>query len=121
MTLRSKWGPGTAAGWRFPSGDRRARSASINPDMPDIPNNWGINNIDISNLASKRAIAKICEDLLQLMFPGSHDEESVATEQLGEITASRIRSVAERLRVETFKSLRLQEPVPQSAGGKDRF
>ncbi len=44
------------------------------------------------------------------MFPGFHDEEPVATEQLGEITASRIRSVAERLRVETFKSLRLQEP-----------
>ena len=70
----------------------------------------GINNIDGSNLPSKRAIAQICEDFLQLMFPGFHDEEPIATEQLGEITASRIVSVAERLRVETFKSLRLHEP-----------
>ena len=46
----------------------------------------GINNIDGSNLPSKRAIAQICEDFLQLMFPGFHDEEPIATEQLGEIT-----------------------------------
>ena len=70
----------------------------------------GINNIDGSNLPSKRAIAQICEDLLQLMFPGFHDEEPIATEQLPEITSARILSVAERLWVETFKSLRLQEP-----------
>ena len=70
----------------------------------------GINNIDGSNLPSKRAIAQICEDLLQLMFPGFHDEEPIPTEQLREITSARISSVAERLWVETFKSLRLQEP-----------
>jgi serine O-acetyltransferase len=70
----------------------------------------GINNIDGSNLPSKRAIAQICEDLLQLLFPGFHDEEPIATEQVREITSARILSVAERLRVETFKSLRLQEP-----------
>jgi serine O-acetyltransferase len=70
----------------------------------------GINNIDGSNLPSKRAIAQICEDLLQILFPGFHDEQPVATEQVNEITSSRIASVAERLQVETFKSLRLQEP-----------
>jgi serine O-acetyltransferase len=70
----------------------------------------GINNIDGSNLPSKRAIAQICEDLLQILFPGFHDERPVATEQVHEITSRRIASVAERLRVEAFKSLRLQEP-----------
>jgi len=70
----------------------------------------GINNIDGSNLPSKRAIAQICEDLLQILFPGFHDERPVATEQVDEITSRRIVSVAERLRVEAFKSLRLQEP-----------
>jgi serine O-acetyltransferase len=70
----------------------------------------GINNIDGSNLPSKRAIAQICEDLLQILFPGFHDEQPVATEQVNEITSTRIRSVAERLHVEAFKSLRLQEP-----------
>ena len=70
----------------------------------------GINNIDGSNLPSKRAIAQICEDLLQLLFPGFHDEEPIATEQVREITSARILSVAERLRIEAFKSLRLQEP-----------
>ena len=70
----------------------------------------GINNIDGSNLPSKRAIAQICEDLLQILFPGFHDERPVATEQVDQITSRRIASVAERLRVEAFKSLRLQEP-----------
>lgn len=47
----------------------------------------GINNIDGSNLPSKRGmIAQIFEEFLQLMFPGFHDEEPIATEQLGEIT-----------------------------------
>ena len=62
----------------------------------------GINNIDGSNLPSKRAIAQICEDLLQILFPGFHDERPVATEQVDEITSRRIISVAERLRVEAF-------------------
>ena len=30
----------------------------------------GINHVDCGNLPSKRAIASLCEDLLQLLFPG---------------------------------------------------
>jgi serine O-acetyltransferase len=70
----------------------------------------GINNIDGSNLPSKRAISQICEDLLQILFPGFHDEEPIATERISQITAERILSIVERLRVEAFKSLRLNEP-----------
>ncbi|HZC58458.1 MAG TPA: serine acetyltransferase [Chthoniobacterales bacterium] len=70
----------------------------------------GINNIDGSNLPSKRAISQICEDLLQILFPGFHDEEPIATERISQITSERILSIVERLRVEAFKSLRLNEP-----------
>src|ERR1700758_1414608 len=70
----------------------------------------GINNIDGTNLPSKRAITQICEDLLQILFPGFHDEKPIATEKVPQITSGRILSIVDRLRVETFKSLRLNEP-----------
>jgi serine O-acetyltransferase len=70
----------------------------------------GINNIDGSNLPSKRAIATICEDLLQLLFPGFHDQEPVHSDHLRRVTAYRVHSVADRLKDEVCKSLRLQNP-----------
>ena len=70
----------------------------------------GINNIDGTNLPSKRAITQICEDLLQILFPGFHDESPIATEKVQQITSGRILSIIDRLRVEAFKSLRLKEP-----------
>jgi serine O-acetyltransferase len=70
----------------------------------------GINNIDGTNLPSKRAITQICEDLLQILFPGFHDEKPIATEKVPQITSGRTLSIVERLRVEAFKSLRLNEP-----------
>ena len=70
----------------------------------------GMNNIDGSNLPSKRAIASICEDLLQLLFPGFHDAEPIHTKDLRRVTAHRIFSIAERLSEEVCKSLRLGEP-----------
>ena len=70
----------------------------------------GINNIDGTNLPSKRAITQICEDLLQILFPGFHDEKPIATEKIPQITSGRILSIVDRLRVEAFKSLRLNEP-----------
>ncbi|MEA3188859.1 MAG: serine O-acetyltransferase [Chthoniobacter sp.] len=70
----------------------------------------GINNIDGSNLPSKRAIASICEDLLQLLFPGFHDQEPIHSNHLKRATSYRIQSIAERLKTEVCKSLRLAEP-----------
>jgi serine O-acetyltransferase len=70
----------------------------------------GINNIDGTNLPSKRAITQICEDLLQILFPGFHDEKPIASEMLPQITSGRVLSIVDRLRVEAFKSLRLNEP-----------
>lgn len=70
----------------------------------------GMNNIDGSNLPSKRAIATICEDLLQLLFPGFHDLEPIHSVHLARVTSHRIYSIADRLKEEVCKSLRLREP-----------
>jgi len=70
----------------------------------------GINNIDGLNLPSKGAVAQICEDLLQILFPGFHDEEPIAPDRITQLTLSRLLSFAERLRGQIFKSLRVQEP-----------
>ncbi len=79
----------------------------------------GMNNIDGSNLPSKRAIATICEDLLQILFPGFHDQEPIHSAHLRRVTAHRIYSVAERLMEEVCKSLRLREPgCPQANAEK---
>src|SRR6188474_3159405 len=70
----------------------------------------GINHIDGANLPSKRALASICEDLLQLLFPGFHDQEPIHSQHLRRVTAHRIYSIGERLQEEICKSLRLKEP-----------
>jgi serine O-acetyltransferase len=70
----------------------------------------GMNNIDGSNLPSKRALATICEDLLQLLFPGFHDAEPIHSKDVRRVTSHRIYSIAERLSEEVCKSLRLGEP-----------
>ena len=70
----------------------------------------GMNNIDGSNLPSKRALASICEDLLQLIFPGFHDQEPIHSSHLRRVTGHRVFSINERLKEEVCKSLRLGEP-----------
>ena len=70
----------------------------------------GINNIDGSNLPSKRAIASICEDLLQILFPGFHDQEPIHSQHLRRATSYRVQSIADRLKDEICKSLRLDRP-----------
>ncbi len=65
----------------------------------------GINHIDCMNLPSKRAVAAICESLLQLLFPGFHDEEPVASNQIRQLTGARIDAVMTRLEAEVAKGL----------------
>lgn len=70
----------------------------------------GMNNIDGSNLPSKRAMAGICEDLLQLLFPGFHDQEPIHSSHLRRVTRHRLFTIAERLVEEVCKSLQRGEP-----------
>ncbi len=82
----------------------------------------GMNNIDGSNLPSKRALTAICEDLLQLLFPGFHDQEPIHSKDLRHVTQHRIYSVADRLKEEVCKSLRLQTPdCPEAQAERTLF
>ena len=70
----------------------------------------GINNIEVVNVPSKQAVGSICEDLLQLIFPGFHDEKPFLSSELPEITARRVESLGARLSQEICKSLRTRLP-----------
>jgi serine O-acetyltransferase len=70
----------------------------------------GTNHVDGANLPSKRAIATICEDMLQLLFPGFHDSEPIHSSHLPRVTGHRVFTIAERLAEEICKSLRLDIP-----------
>lgn len=50
----------------------------------------GLNHRDANNLPSTRAVGQICEDLLQLLFPGFHDEDAIHHGSLEELTAARL-------------------------------
>lgn len=79
----------------------------------------GINNIDGSNLPSKQAIAEICQDLLQLLFPGFHDLDPIHSKELRRATTYRVQSIADRLTAEVTKSLRLVRPNCPEAEAKE--
>ena len=70
----------------------------------------GINHVDGANLPSKRAVSAICEDLLQLLFPGFHDAEPIHSQHLPRVTSHRVFTIAERLAEEVCKSERLGDP-----------
>ena len=70
----------------------------------------GLNNTDGHNLPSKRALGHICEQLLQILFPGFHDEKPIHRSELGDITEDRLGSVASKLEDQVAKSLRVVDP-----------
>ncbi len=69
----------------------------------------GINRIECGNLPSKRSIVSVCEKLLQLLFPGYHDEEPVPADELEMITGERIADIIETLQVEVAKAIQLRD------------
>ncbi|MEM1443696.1 MAG: serine O-acetyltransferase EpsC [Verrucomicrobiota bacterium] len=78
----------------------------------------GINRIDSANLPSKRTIISTCESLLQLLFPGFHDEEPIPSDELEMITGERIATLVETLQVEVAKVLKLRDSdAPNGADG----
>lgn len=70
----------------------------------------GLNHRDAHNLPSKRAVGQICEDLLQLLFPGFHDEDAVQHGSLEELTIERLARVVARLTDQVRKSVRIGDP-----------
>ena len=67
----------------------------------------GLNNRDADNLPSTRAVGQICEDLLQILFPGFHDHDPVHNSSLDELTAARLTAIIKRLTDQVGKSVRM--------------
>jgi len=71
----------------------------------------GQNSSDALNLPSKRAVGSICEDLLQLLFPGFHDEEAIHKSSLPVLTRHRLKNLFSEISDEVCKSLRTDDPA----------
>ncbi len=70
----------------------------------------GLNNRDAHNMPSTRAVGQICEGLLQLLFPGFHDDNAVHHGTLAELTRERISTVGIQLEDQVRKSVRIGDP-----------
>ena len=71
----------------------------------------GMNNTDAYNFPSKRAVGDICEDILQILFPGFHDEEAIHKRSLPVLTRHRVSSVMDRLAEQVRQSMHLCDDV----------
>jgi len=67
----------------------------------------GINHFGSGDLPAKGTVAQWCEDLLQLLFPTFFAQGAISADQLQAVTASRVESLAGRLRMELQRVLRL--------------
>jgi len=87
---------------------------SLNQYVPELLASYervgGLNNRDAHNMPSKRAIGQICEDLLQLLFPGFHDDDAVHYGSLADLTVERMARVVARLTDQVRKSVRIGDP-----------
>jgi serine O-acetyltransferase len=70
----------------------------------------GLNDRSAHNIPSKRAVGQICEDLLQIIFPGLHDDDAILNGTLPQITAERLFSVVRRLQEQVRRSVRIGDP-----------
>lgn len=70
----------------------------------------GINHLDGQNLPSKRAIVRITQELLCLLFPGFFEERPIPSAQIKTLTARRLRTVATALEREIYRSLVYMPP-----------
>jgi len=70
----------------------------------------GLNNTDRHNLPSKRAVDSLCEQLLQVLFPGFHDERPIHKNDLAETTLNRLEALAERLGAQIGQSIPPSNP-----------
>ncbi|MFZ4777607.1 MAG: serine O-acetyltransferase EpsC [Terrimicrobiaceae bacterium] len=79
----------------------------------------GLNNTDGHNLPSKRALEQICRQLLQVLFPGFHDENPIHKSELGDLTEERLGKLAEGLEDQISKSLQVIDPSCPKAKARD--
>lgn len=87
-----------------------ALEQSVSALLTSYEDAGGLNNRDSHNLPSKRAVGQICEDLLQLLFPGFHDDDAVHKGTLAELTSERLTRTVARLEDQVRKAVRIGNP-----------
>jgi serine O-acetyltransferase len=70
----------------------------------------GLNNEDVHNMPSKRAVGVICEDLLRILFPGFHDDDAINKQTVFHLTEERLSNVLKKLETQVRKSVRIGDP-----------
>lgn len=71
----------------------------------------GINHLDGANLPSKRTVALLTRDLLQLLFPGFFDERLLHSSELRSETEKLVKVALQKLEMEIAKSMESREPA----------
>src|SRR5882762_11793138 len=79
---------------------------AVNDLLASYGETGGINYLAAAaTLPSREVIEEACADLMSLMFPGFRGEALVDSEDLPDITKSRVRNLRMRLKPEICKSL----------------
>jgi serine O-acetyltransferase len=89
---------------------REVLDASIPELLASYHQTGGLNCRDAHNLPSTRAVGEICANLLQILFPGFHDDDAVHSDSIAEITRSRLSSVVSDLTQQVRKAVRIGDP-----------
>ncbi|MDB6134013.1 MAG: Serine O-acetyltransferase [Verrucomicrobiales bacterium] len=78
----------------------------------------GINHLEGVDLPAKLAVSQVCSELLQIIFPGFYETESLHSANLTRHTDEAVREIISRLRTEVRRSLafkKLPEVDPDGA------
>jgi serine O-acetyltransferase len=103
--------PAPSAASAAPAGKAATAYAHYVPALLDSYEKiGGLNHCDSVNLPTKRAVGQICEDLLQILFPGFHDDDAIAPDSLPALTRARLVSVARRLEEQVRRGVRVGHP-----------
>lgn len=90
-----------------------SRKHLLQPILDSYRESGGINHLDRANLPSKKAVAKLSEDMLHLLFPGFFSEEAVSSKELPSAAQEIIDQIATQLESAIAVSLR-DENQPES-------
>jgi len=78
--------------------------------LTSYQNFGGLNRRESLNLPSKHAVGEICEGLLQLLFPGFHDNDVVFENSVKDLTSRRLSDLMVRLEDQIRKGVRIGNP-----------
>lgn len=78
--------------------------------LASYQNFGGLNHSESLNYPSKHVVGEICEKLLQLLFPGFHDNDVIHVGSLEDLTSQRLTDVMTQLEDQVRKSVRVGNP-----------